>query len=163
MTEGDAVADVTTIDTVYGPISGGNIVMSDNAIVPPVSDLEDVTTAWGVMPRWKARAMALAEMQTVIRESVDRSDGIIGPEVTPLTEEQQPPPLAADASTTSRARLSDEDLKQIEAAVDALDQRLSALEARRRAENALLDAEAEIERELEKLDPSSDDDIATMH
>jgi hypothetical protein len=144
MTEGDAVDDATTIDTVYGPISGGNIVMSDNAIVPPVNDLEDVTTAWGMMPRWKARAMALAEMQTVIRESVDRSDGIIGRQVTPLTEEQEPPPLAADA-TLARPQLSAEDLKWIEDACDALDARLTALEARRAAEQKLVELEQELE------------------
>jgi hypothetical protein len=128
---------------------------------PPLDDLEDVTTAWGVMPRWKCRALALAEMQTVIRESVDRADGIIG--ATPLTEEEQPPELVADESATSRATLTPEELQAIEDAVDKLDQRLSALEQRRRAENALLDAEAEIERELENLGRPSDDDDTTMH
>jgi hypothetical protein len=72
-------------------------------------------------------------------------------EPTPLRDEDKPPELAADeVEPQSRAgQLSDEDLKAIEDACDALDQRLTSLEQRRRSENALLDAEAEVERELE--------------
>jgi hypothetical protein len=40
--------------------------MSDEPILPPIDDMEDVLTSWGVLPRWKARALALAEIQTVM-------------------------------------------------------------------------------------------------
>ena len=39
-------------------------------IRPPVGDMEDVQTSWGIMPRWKARALALAEIQSVVREAL---------------------------------------------------------------------------------------------
>jgi hypothetical protein len=111
-------------------------------ITPPAGDLEDVQTAWGTMPRWKARALALAEMQTVIRE-IARNDGV---EYTLLRDEDKPPPLATDEASTSRATLSDEELKMIEDAVDALDARLTKLEARRDAERKLLELEEALEK-----------------
>jgi hypothetical protein len=43
----------------------------NNAIAAPASDLEDVQTAWGKMPRWKARALALGEMQAVLNAAAD--------------------------------------------------------------------------------------------
>ena len=36
---------------------------------PPIAaDMEDVQTAWGILPRWKARALALGEIQAVVNE-----------------------------------------------------------------------------------------------
>ena len=45
-------------------------------IRPPADDLVDIQTSWGIMPRWKARALALAEIQTVLREArADKTSG----------------------------------------------------------------------------------------
>jgi hypothetical protein len=130
--------------------------------VPPkpmyMDDLLIVDPVLGKVPFWKSLIYNSAKLRNAVEH---RDDGIIGSQVTPLTEEQQPPELAADEGGTRT--LTPEELKAIEDAVDRLDARLSALEQRKRAEDALLDAEAEIEKELEKLDPSSDDDDTTRH
>jgi hypothetical protein len=41
-----------------------------NRLHPPSDDLVDVETSWGMMPRWKARALALSEIQSVVREAL---------------------------------------------------------------------------------------------
>jgi hypothetical protein len=60
-----------------------------------------------------------------------------------------PPRLVADTTPASLAGgLTAADIALIERAVDDLETRLDAMEARQRAYRALLDAEAQIEREL---------------
>jgi hypothetical protein len=115
--------------------------------VPPrpvyMDDLLIVDPVLGKVPFWKSLIYNSAKLRNAVEH---RADALIGPEVSPLTAEQQPPPLAADAEgIRSRARLSDEELKQIEDAVDLLDQRLTALEARRDAEQGLIDLEEALE------------------
>jgi hypothetical protein len=44
-------------------------------VMPPADDLVDVQTSWGVMPKWKARALALAEIQTVVAQAT-RNDAL---------------------------------------------------------------------------------------
>jgi hypothetical protein len=125
--------------------------MSDKHIAPPSDDLQDVQTAWGTMPRWKARALALGEMQAVLNEHT-RADAGVGPQVTPLTDEQKPPRLAADEKQA--AEIDPETLQQIEEACDRLDERLTAFEARRDAERKL----AELEDALEATGIAPDED-----
>jgi hypothetical protein len=110
-------------------------------VAPPrkqyLDDLLVVDPEIGEVALWKAIAWNTAKL----RNAMARADAA---EPTPLTEEQQPPPLAADASV-SKAKLSAEDLALIEDAVDRLDARLTALEARRDAEQELLDLEEALE------------------
>jgi hypothetical protein len=135
--------------------------------ISPADELTTVDTQYGPMEKWKARALAIGWFQ---RQAQMVRDDSAAHDDQPLTtalgvEGKEPPALAADEDEhEARAELlSEEDLKQIEAAVDALDQRLTRLEQRRRAEEALIDAEAAIEQELEKLGHASDDDMSTMH
>jgi hypothetical protein len=115
--------------------------MSD-AIIPPQDDLVDVVTQWGIMPKWKARALALGEMQAALVEHV-RADSASA-QVTPLRDTDNPPPVAAD-ETRARAKLTDAQLREIEDACDRLDERLTALEARRDAERRLEELEDALE------------------
>jgi hypothetical protein len=95
------------------------------------------------MEKWKARALAIGWFQRQVQTVRDDSAGLA---TTPLPDEHKPPPLAADEDEPTRSTLSEEDLAEIEAAVDALDARLSALERRRAAETALEALEDEVER-----------------
>jgi hypothetical protein len=62
-------------------------------VKPPLDDLEDVQTAWGTMLRWKARALALGEMQRIVNDAAsEHPDQPIAPDPA-----RQAPPLAADA------------------------------------------------------------------
>jgi hypothetical protein len=127
------------------------------APVSPADEFVTVDTQYGPMEKWKARALAIGWFQRAVQEV--RDDSV---DVTPLKEEDKPPPLAADEEEPSGS-LTDDELQAIEEACDQLSRRLDALEARRRAERALLDAEAEVEKQLEKLGHSSDDTEATGH
>jgi hypothetical protein len=42
--------------------------MTDKLTIPP-DDMEVVETAYGRLPRWKARALAIAEIQTCLNEA----------------------------------------------------------------------------------------------
>jgi hypothetical protein len=122
--------------------------------------MEDVQTSWGILPRWKARALALAEIQTVV-DSV-KADGASVAVVTyndaagasALPEEQRAPDLAADAAEPA---IPPEVMSAIEQKIDQLTARLDAFERRRAAEEALDALETEIERldkaALDALDP----------
>jgi hypothetical protein len=121
--------------------------------------MEDVVTSWGVLPRWKARALALAEIQTVVDAATRNDDdatvrndsaggaSALGP------EEKPPPPLAADAEPV-KPTIDPETMKMIEDRIDELTARMDALERRRAAEAAL---EA-LEDEIERLSPPLQDD-----
>lgn len=68
--------------------------------------MEDVQTAWGILPRWKARALALGEIQAVVNalhgDVTIRNDAVhVG--ASEVGDETKPPPLAAeDAESRSR-------------------------------------------------------------
>jgi hypothetical protein len=135
--------------------------MSD--INPPARDLEDVMTPWGRMPRWKCRALALGEIQAVLNEAGIRADGVAPAEATADPDELPPRPAADDTTEEGEARahlhmreraFRADDLAAINAAVDALSDRLDRLEARQRAYRALTDLEEEVER----LSPPEDED-----
>jgi hypothetical protein len=105
-----------------------------------MDDLLIVDPVLGKVPFWKS----LIYNSAMLRNAVERrrNDSV---ETTPLCDEDKPPPLVADEASTSRATLSDEDLKRIEDAVDRLDQRLTQLEALRDAEQKLMDLEDALE------------------
>jgi hypothetical protein len=128
---------------------------------PPIAeDMEDVQTSWGILPRWKARALALAEIQTVVDAlhgdmTVRNDDAAHASELGP---EDLPPRLAADrdADEPPSPAIDPDVLAFIEAKIDELTERMDALERRRAAEEALLALEDEIER---MYPPSRDDDL----
>jgi hypothetical protein len=95
--------------------------------LPPLDDLLGVTTPWGRMQLWKARAMCLAYTQTVIADA----------DTTPLRDEDKPPELAADPVEPSP--VTAEQIATLEAKVDELTARFNRWEAEKRAERALLD------------------------
>jgi hypothetical protein len=129
--------------------------MSD--ISPPARDLEDVKTEWGVMPRWKARAMCIGEIQAVLSDAGIRTDGVAPATTTAPPDELPPRPVADDTPAIRAGDLTAADLALIERAVDDLETRIDAMEARQRAYAALLDAERQIEQEL-GIDPEDEDD-----
>jgi hypothetical protein len=110
--------------------------------------MEEVITSRGSLPRWKARALALGEIQAVINEAATqiRADSAKDdqPQLDIAPPEQQPPPLVADAAeTTAQAPSIDaEHLASIDAAIDALTARVDRMEAAQRAEAALEALEA---------------------
>jgi hypothetical protein len=138
-----------TIDTAYGPISRGNIVVNDHLPPPhpPPDQMEIVQTHWGPMQRWRAAAMCIGEIGNVVaRAEKARADaGGTGPQVTPLRDEDKPKPLVADEEGTRSPEIDPDLLREIEDACDALDARLSRLEAQRDAERKLLELEAALE------------------
>jgi hypothetical protein len=82
-------------------------------------------------------------MQAVLIEHA-RADSARA-QVTPLTDEQKPPRLAADEKS-ARATISAEDLERINDVCDALAARLDRVEARRDAERKLTELEDALER-----------------
>jgi hypothetical protein len=111
--------------------------------------MEDVQTSWGLLPRWKARALALAEIQTVV-DAVTRNDAAA--HASGLGPEDKPPPLAADAAEPV---IPPEVLAAIEEKIQELTDRLDAFERMKEAERALIELESRMEAEMP---PSQDDD-----
>jgi hypothetical protein len=131
------------------------------AELPPIAeDMEDVQTSWGILPRWKARALALAEIQTVVNamtrddDAMVRNDSAVG--ASALGEPDKPPLVAAAAEEPPSPAIDPDILAMVEAKIDELTQRMDALERRRAAEAALLALEDEIERMYPK---EGDDDL----
>lgn len=122
--------------------------------LPLAADMEDVQTAWGILPRWKARALALGEIQTVVNElhgGVTTRNDAVGVGASALTEDDKPPRLAADEEPPA---IDPDVLDLIDAKLEELAVRMDRLERTKRAEDALLALEGEIER----MYPASDDD-----
>ena len=123
-------------------------------IRPPADDLVDVQTSWGVLPRWKARALALAEIQSVVREA--RAD-------TARSEGNQTPPADTPDTLARQFRDSMEqahrirDRLELGRKLDELESRIDALALQERARQALLEAEALF------TSPPEDDPDATRH
>jgi hypothetical protein len=146
----DVLDDPTTIDTVYGPIAGGqgNIAMTDlPPTIGPSDELTTVETAYGPMAKWKARALSIGWFQQVINEV--RADS---KKTTPMTDEQKPPRLVADQQRSPA--IDPELLSQIEDRIEQLTQRLDAYE-RRMAAQAALEA---LEDEVARLTPPEEGD-----
>jgi hypothetical protein len=99
------------------------------------------------MEMWKARALSIGwfqrQIQTAQMARDDSADDSVGSRVTPMRDEDKPPPLAADeVEPEARAgELSAEDFAAIEDACDRLDARLTKLEQRRDAERKLEELE----------------------
>jgi hypothetical protein len=104
-----------------------------------MDDLLIVDPVLGKVPFWKSLIYNSAMLRNAVERQ--RSDSVAP---TPLKDEDKPPPLLAD-SEQKPTPLSDDDLAMIEKAVDALDQRLTQLEARRDAERILEDLEDALE------------------
>jgi hypothetical protein len=109
--------------------------------IPPkpvyMDDLLIVHPVLGKVPFWKS----LIYNSAMLRNAVERRNDGVDP--TLLRDEDKPPRLVPDEKAAQA--LSDEDLKKIEDAIDKLDQRLSALEARKDAERKLLELEDALE------------------
>jgi hypothetical protein len=116
--------------------------------------MEDVQTQWGILPRWKARALALAEIQAVINDAAE----------TPLTDEEKPPPLAADESPDPLEQLRRlgkiRELQKMAQRSDELLERYELLEQRQRLKDAANAALMAAEKEFTA--PPSLDDVDGM-
>jgi hypothetical protein len=134
--------------------------MSDNPITPPLDDLEDVMTSYGLIPRWKARALALGELQAVINDAVAqvRADDAKDdrPQLETAPPKHKPPALAADDTTSSKSSIDAEHLAALEAAVDALTARMDRFEAAQTAQRKLEELEDAI---AATLPPESSDGV----
>ena len=116
--------------------------------IPPAGDMEQVETSWGKMDRWKARALALAEIQTVVREAradTTKASGL---------GNQTPATLARKFRDSVDQIRQIRDKLDMARKLDELEARIDALTFAERARQALLDAEAEF---------TSDDTDATRH
>ena len=70
-----------------------------NRLRPPSDDLVDVETSWGMMPRWTARALALSEIQSVVREALADTTT----KTTRRADANQTPPADAPATFSTKA------------------------------------------------------------
>jgi hypothetical protein len=106
-----------------------------NPIKPPIDDLEDVQTAWGLMPKWKARALALGEIQAVVNAAA-RNDAL----------ERKAADAAAQRKAAAHALERHEHYQRLYARLDAAEARCDALlereKAKQAAHAALMAAEA---------------------
>src|ERR1700733_8042184 len=129
-----------------GSFHSGAVAMT-NRIRPPSEDLADVETSWGTMPRWNARALALSEIQAIVREAEARAD------TTTKTRRadalgNQTPPSDTPATLARQFRDSVEEIRRVRdrlelhRKLDELESRIDALACQRRARQALLEAEA---------------------
>jgi hypothetical protein len=115
---------------------------------PPADDLQDIQTSWGKIPRWKARALALAEIQSVVNDAAEAA----------APDAKKPPPLKADTviADAIASRKRHQYYADLYSRCDALERRLDILaskdKAKRAAHAALMAAEAAFTAE-----PSEDD------
>jgi hypothetical protein len=126
--------------------------------IVPSDDLEDVITAWGVLPKWKARALALGEMQAVLNEHA-RADALTR---TPLHDEDKPPRPVADTEET-RSAIPPELMQAIEDRIEQLTQRLDAFERMKKAEDALTELEDRVDAEIAEREARDDGDLLLKH
>lgn len=129
---------------------------------PPIAeDMEEVMTSWGSLPRWKARALALGEIQAVVNELhggvTVRNDAA---HASALAEEDKAPRLAADEQPPA---IDPDVLDLIDAKLDELATRMDRLERAKRAEDVLLALEDEIERMYPASNDDDDDEDMTLN
>jgi hypothetical protein len=128
--------------------------MSNEPILPPNDDMAEVQTHWGVLARWKARALAIAEIQTVINDAAEEPTA---------PSDDKPPPLAADTKIADAvARMKRRQYyKDLYSRCDAVEQRLDILAAKDKAKKAahaaLMAAEAAFTA------PEKDDDDRVLN
>jgi hypothetical protein len=100
------------------------------------------------MPRWKARALALAEIQAVVREAEARTDTSAHTTRRADALGNQTPPADAPATLARQFRDSVEEIRRVRdrlelhRKLDELESRIDALACQERARQALLEAEA---------------------
>jgi hypothetical protein len=107
--------------------------------------MADVQTPWGVLPRWKARALAISQIQTVINDAADQ----------PEPEEEGPDPMEL-LRKWGKIR----ELQRMAQRCDELLERYDLLEQRERLKAAAHDALMAAEKEFTP-EPTMDD-IADM-
>ena len=116
--------------------------------IPPAGDLEQVETSLGKMDRWKARALALAEIQSVVNEVAQlprrRADAV--------ENDDQSAALRRGFRDAVAQIRSIRDRQMIMRKLDELENRIDMVAKREAAYDALLKAEA--------LFTSPDDDNA---
>jgi hypothetical protein len=136
----------------------------------PISASDELTTVetrYGPMEKWKARALSVGWFQRVANSV--RDDAATN---TPVPEEANPPPLAADVNRGSdhptrddeqqpRAQIDPPLLDALETKIADLAARMDRFEAAQHAA-AVLDA---LEAQIEQEHPPTPDDAAglTMH
>jgi hypothetical protein len=130
-------------------------------LVPPkkiyLDDVPVLDPELGEVPFWKSLLWNTARARHEMVRN-DRADGV-GPAETCAPPDQLPPrPVADDTPDVRAGGLTAADLALIERAVDDLENRIGAMEARQRAYHALLDAEAQIEQEL-GIDSEDEDEL----
>jgi hypothetical protein len=112
---------------------------------PPADDMEDVQTAWGILPRWKARALCLGE----VRRAIMNDDAAVATQgASQLSEEEKPPPLVADTEKSPEPDPNPMVEPDIVAKVDELIARFDRYVQLKRAETALEDTERQVEAEM---------------
>jgi hypothetical protein len=130
----------------------------------PTYDMETVQTSYGPMARWKAKALAIGEMQRVLNDAerqvaaLERNDdahvegaNLERPSLSPSgehPEKKYPPPLVAD-DETKPIMVPAEVVKRIDQLVARMDEWQREKEQQERVNQALLDAEDEVEAEME--------------
>jgi hypothetical protein len=117
-----------------------------NRIRPPSEDLADVETSWGTMPRWKARALALSEIQSVVREAeglsnakTTRRGDALGNQTPPI---DTPNTLARQFRDSMAEARRIRDRLELHQKLDELEARIGTLDLQQRAKQALVEAEA---------------------
>jgi hypothetical protein len=115
---------------------------------PPQADLEDIMTSWGKMPRWKARALAIGEIQAVFNDAA-KATNKPAPDVNTL--------IADALAVADKRRAYYKDLyDRCDAAEARCDALLAKDKAKKNAAKALADAEEKF------TEPPTMDDIAGM-
>jgi hypothetical protein len=125
-------------------------------VKPPADDLVDVTTHWGVMPRWKARALCLGEIQAVINATA-RNDAATQRADAARAELKR----RADAAHALRRAQYYRDLYERCDRLEAYADRLLAREKERQQARARADAALAAAEELYTFPPPNDDDQET--
>jgi hypothetical protein len=123
--------------------------------LPPPDQMEIIQTHWGPMERWRAVAMCIGEVSNAISRADDAAHA------SGLGPDDKPPPLAADDEEQSPkpVLIPPEVLAAIEQKIDELTARLDAFERMQKANAALDDLEAEMER----LYPPSARDVELLN
>lgn len=125
--------------------------------IPPAGDLEQVETSWGKMDRWKARALALAEIQSVVNEVAQLPRRRADDALENANDDQSAALRRGFRDAVAQIR-SIRDRQLIMRKLDELENRIDMVAKREAAYDALLKAEA-----LFTSPDDSDDTDATRH